>query len=150
MQRQEGRKKFETEQLRTDDLQPAEEVEMQLSDGEWEIMKVLWKQAPRTIMQLVAALDGTTGWTKHTVISMLSRMEKKGAVYYEEGGRAKEYYPAVEEKQTVCHRTQRFLQKVYEGSLGMMVNTMVQEKALSKEEIDQLYDILKQAEEVKI
>ena len=41
--------------------------------------------------------------------------------------------------------TRGFLQKVYRGSLGMMVNAMVEDQALSEEEIKELYDILGQA-----
>ena len=58
-----------------------------LSDGEWKIMNLLWQQAPRTITQLTAALEQETDWSKHTVITMLNRMEKKGAVCHEEGER---------------------------------------------------------------
>ena len=41
--------------------------------------------------------------------------------------------------------TRGFLQKVYRGSLGMMINAMVEDQALSQEEIQELYDILEQA-----
>ena len=118
-----------------------------LSDGEWTIMNVLWETAPRTITQLTAALKEATGWSKHTIITMLGRMESKGAVRYEEGSRAKQYYPAVERKETALGETQSFLEKVYSGSLGLMVNTMVEKNSLSKEEIDELYSILRKAEE---
>ena len=118
-----------------------------LSDGEWSIMNVLWEAAPRTITQLTAALKESTGWSKHTVITMLGRMEAKGAVRYEEGVRAKQYYPAVPQAETVLGETESFLEKVYAGSLGLMVNTMVEKNSLSKEEIDELYAILKKAEE---
>ena len=37
------------------------------------------------------------------------------------------------------------MQKVYRGSLGMMVNAMVEDQALSEEDIQELYDILGQA-----
>ena len=67
---------------------------LKLSDGEWKLMNLLWDRAPQTITELVRALASDTGWSKHTVIKMLSRMEEKGAVRYEEGGRAKRYYPA--------------------------------------------------------
>jgi len=118
-----------------------------LSDGEWNIMNVLWEAAPNTITRLTAALNESTGWSKHTIITMLGRMESKGAVRYEEGIRAKQYYPAVERTETVLGETESFLDKVYSGSLGLMVNTMVKKNSLSKEEIDELYDILKRAEE---
>lgn len=118
-----------------------------LSDGEWSIMNELWETAPRTITQLTAALKKSTGWSKHTIITMLGRMESKGAVRYEEGIRAKQYYPAVERTETVLGETESFLEKVYSGSLGLMVNTMVEKNSLSKEEIDELYAILKRAGE---
>lgn len=118
-----------------------------LSDGEWNIMNVLWETAPKTITQLTAALKESTGWSKHTIITMLGRMESKGAVKYEQGVRAKQYFPTVERAETVLEETESFLDKVYSGSLGLMVNTMVEKNSLSKEEIDELYAILKRAEE---
>lgn len=118
-----------------------------LSDGEWNIMNALWEAAPKTIMQLTAALEESTGWTKHTIITMLGRMEAKGVIRYEQGIKAKQYYPAVERTETVLGETESFLDKVYSGSLGLMVNTMVEKKSLSRDEIDELYAILGKAEE---
>lgn len=120
-----------------------------LSDGEWTIMNRLWETAPKTITQLTADLKATTGWSKHTIITMLGRMEVKGAVRYEEGMKAKQYYPAVERTDTVLGETESFLDKVYAGSLGLMVNTMVEKNSISKDEINELYAILKRAEEEK-
>ena len=68
-------------------------MKTELSDGEWVLMNRLWQDAPKTITQLTAALKPETGWSKHTVISMLSRLEGKGAVSWRDSGRAKEYYP---------------------------------------------------------
>ena len=39
------------------------------------------------------------------------------------------------------------MHKVFDGRMGLMLNTMVEKKVLSKSEIDELYDILKKAEE---
>ena len=46
--------------------------------------------------QLVEQLREDTGWSKHTVITMLSRLEAKGAVRHEEGERAKQFYPILD------------------------------------------------------
>ncbi len=122
-------------------------MKISLSDGEWNIMNVLWESAPKTITQLTSMLKESTGWSKHTIITMLNRLESKGAVRYERGARAKEYYPEAERAETALEETESFLDKVYSGSLGLMVNTMVEKNSLSKEEIDELYAILKRAEE---
>ncbi|EHQ90607.1 BlaI/MecI/CopY family transcriptional regulator [Desulfosporosinus youngiae] len=117
-----------------------------LSNGEWKLMNLLWKEAPRTIAQLVAALKDDTGWTKGTVFMMLSRMEDKGAVRFEEGGRSKLFYPALKKEEAASFETESFLNKVYGGSVGLMVASMAGQKALNKTDIDELYAILREAE----
>lgn len=120
-------------------------VNVNLSDGEWKIMNLLWEEE-RTITELTNDLQEETGWDKHIIITMLNRMEKKGAVSYKTTGRAKQYYPLVARNEVSIRETKGFLKKVYQGSIGMMVNAMVEDKALSKEDIAQLYEILEQAQ----
>ena len=70
-------------------------MKIDLSNSEWKLMNRLWQTAPMTITELTAALREETGWSKNTVITMLSRLEGKEAVRHEEGRRAKLYFPAV-------------------------------------------------------
>lgn len=120
--------------------------EVGLSDGEWKIMRILWKHSPCTITQLVTLLYQDTGWSKHTVITMLGRMVKKGAVRYEEGIKAKQFYPVLNQSEITVEETTGFLKKVYDGSVSMMVNAMLGSKSISRKEIEDLYDLLKKAE----
>lgn len=117
-------------------------MQIKLSDAEWKVMEVLWENSPKTMMEITNALKEETGWTKHTVMSFLKRMEEKGALHYEEGGRAKLYYPDLQKEDAVLQETEEFLEKVFHGKMGLMLNAMVQQKALSKEEIEELYQIL--------
>ena len=118
-----------------------------LSDAEWRIMNLLWEQAPLTMMQITNALTAETNWTKHTVISFLKRMEEKGALYHEEGEKAKLYFPSLNREEAALQETEDFLGRVFRGRMGMMLNTMVRQQALSKEELQELHKILEQAEE---
>lgn len=120
-----------------------------LSDGEWKIMNLLWEHES-TITELKNELSGETGWDKHIVITMLSRMEKKGAVAHRDGSRAKVFYPLVTREEVSMQETRGFLQKVYRGSLGMMVNAMVEDQALTEEELRELSDILEQAKRRRV
>lgn len=117
-------------------------MKVNISDAEWKIMEVLWGEAPKTITEITKALKEKTGWTKHTVIALLKRMEEKGALHYVEGERAKLYYPDVKQEDAVLQETADFLDRIYHGKMGLMLNAMVQQKALSKEELDELYAIL--------
>lgn len=120
---------------------------VKLSEAEWKVMTLLWEDAPQTMMQLTNHFKETTGWTKHTVMTFLRRMEEKGAIHHEDGGRAKLYYPDVERDEALLQETEEFLEKVFDGRMGLMLNTMVEKQALSKEEIAELYEILQKAEE---
>jgi BlaI family penicillinase repressor len=125
------------------------ERKVSLSDGEWKLMNCLWDDAPRTITQLVVALKEETGWDKHTVIPTLTRLEAKGAVRYERGERAKLYYPSVDRGDVALAETQSFLTKVHGGRIGLMLSAMIDQKAISKEDIDELSAILNIAENDK-
>ena len=120
---------------------------LNLSASEWKIMSMLWDSEPMTIMQLTKALKEETGWTKNTIIILLGRMEKKNAVTYERIGNAKHYSTLVKREDVCVAETQSFLKRIYRGSLGMMMNHLIEQKAVSKEDIAELYDILKKAEE---
>ena len=122
-------------------------MKITLSDGEWKLMNRLWDHAPRTITELVAALREETGWSKNTVITMLGRLEAKGAVRHEEGLRAKQYYPLIRREDAAWAETESFLSRVYGGSLGLMMSAMVDSHALTEEDIAQLSAILDKAKE---
>ena len=121
--------------------------ELNLTNSEWYVLDCLWGHAPRTAMELVAELGEKVGWAKSTTLTTLRRMEEKGLVKAEAVGRARHYTPAVERQGAAARETRSFLDKVYRGSVGLMVSSMVEDKALSRDEIDQLYEILRQAEE---
>ena len=55
-----------------------------LSETEWKLMDALWEEPPKTITQLTKALEEDTGWGKNVIITMLKRLEAKGAVRHED------------------------------------------------------------------
>lgn len=121
--------------------------EQVLTNSEWYVMDCLWQRSPMTVMELVAALGEKVGWAKSTTITTLRRMEEKGLVKAEVRDRAKHYTPVLEREKAVRRETRSFLDKVYRGSVGLMVSAMADEKALTRAEIEELYDILRKAEE---
>ena len=119
---------------------------IRLSDGEWKLMKTLWTRQPQTIAELVAALAAETGWTKATIFMMLKRLIAKGAVTMDDSGKFQEYSAAITYADVEPEETESFLSKVYGGSVGMMVSSLVGRGALSEQEIRDLKAILDAAE----
>lgn len=118
--------------------------ELKLSASEWNVLNCLWADSPRTVMQLVAELERSVGWAKSTTITTLRRMEEKGLVQAEQSGRGKSYTPAVERERAVTAETRSFLDRVYQGSVGLMMSAMAKRQELSAGEVAQLRAILDQ------
>ena len=120
--------------------------DIKLTSSEWNILNCLWEQNPRTVMQLSNELERTVGWARSTTITVLHRMEAKGLVRCEQAGRGKAYIPLVERDQAAIAETRSFLDRVYQGSVGMMMSAMAQQEGLSLDQIAQLRAILDDAE----
>ena len=115
---------------------------IKLNASEWNVLNCLWENHPRTVMQLVADLEAAVGWAKSTTITTLRRMEEKGLVRVEQAGRGKAYCPAVEREQAVTAETHSFLERVYQGSVGLMMSAMARRQELSASEVAELRAIL--------
>lgn len=109
-------------------------------------MEELWK-APATLMELVRALGESAGWAKSTVSTVVRRMEDKGLIRAEQEGRAKVFYPAIAREEAAVAETESLLSRVYHGSVGLMVSTLLQNRRISKEELKELQALLDQGEE---
>lgn len=121
-------------------------MQVHLTASEWNVLECLWRHSPQTVMELVAELKCRVGWAKSTTITTLRRMEEKGLVRSEIIGKAKHYTPLVAREEAEIEETHTFLDRVYRGSVGLMVSTMARRQALTQEDIAQLRTILDQAE----
>ena len=119
---------------------------IKLTGSEWSVLDCLWRENPQTVMQMVANLSRTVGWAKSTTITTLRKKKKKGLVHCEISGKGKSYTPAVEQESAVISETKSFLDRVYRGSVGLMMSAMAQRQELTREEIAELREILAQAE----
>lgn len=126
-----------------------EEKTIGLSNSEWHIMENLWEQSPKTATQLVKAMETETGWAKSTTKTVLKRMEQKGYIAYREGEKAREYFPLLKREEVVESETSNFINRLYKGSLGLMVNTLVRKQEISDDEMEELYRIIKEARRQK-
>ena len=88
-----------------------------------------------------------TGWSRSTGETLVRRMAGKGLLRWEQGAKAKFYFPVFDRDDAVVRETRGFLRKVFGGSVGLLVNTMAEREELSREEIDQLYETLRKLEE---
>ena len=122
------------------------EKQVNLNHSEWLVMECLWEK-PHTLMELVASLGQSVGWSKSTVATEVRRMAVKGILTYDEQGRTKIFRPAVTREAVATRETRSLLQRAYHGSVGLLVSAMAKSDGLTQEDIDELYAVLRKAEE---
>ncbi|MBO5160158.1 MAG: BlaI/MecI/CopY family transcriptional regulator [Lachnospiraceae bacterium] len=123
-----------------------ENQHINLTDAEWNVMECLWEKSPRTGRETIEYLKERMGWSRSTTLTLLRRMEEKGAVGSELSGEVKQFIPLISREQAAIQETEDFLGRVYKGSLGMMLSSFTKKQTLSKNEINELYSILKELE----
>ena len=126
-----------------------EQSRIDLTQAEWQVMECLWGQAPRTGREAAEYMARRTGWSRSTTLTLLQRLEDKGAVSSREEGRKKVFSPVLRREDAALQETEDFLTRVYNGSVSLLVSSMTRRQALPQEEIDQLYALLQQLEDQK-
>lgn len=119
-----------------------------LTQAEWSVMECLWAAGPLTGREVTQRMEKTCGWSRSTTLTLLSRLEAKGAlesVPAEKG--PKVFSPLLRREDAALGETKDFLDRVYQGSLSLMVSALTKKQALSREELDELYELLKGLEE---
>lgn len=120
--------------------------EIKVTNSEWYVMNCLWEKSHLSLMQLVSLLKESAGWSKSTSATMVRRMTEKDLIGYEENGKTKYFFPKVKKQDVVVQETRDFLQRIYDGSVGMMMSALVRQNDLSQEDILELQEILKAAQ----
>ena len=117
-----------------------------LTPNEWYVMECLWQKGQCTGREAVEHLQLTVGWSRSTTLTLLRRMTEKGMIACKEENGLLVYSPLIDRDAAACRETESFLERVYQGSVSMLLSAMTKKQTLSQQEIDELYAILKEAE----
>lgn len=120
---------------------------MTITDAEWAVMELVWAKPGMTGREFVSSLTDSRGWSRSTTLTLLRRLEEKGALRSENVGKVLGYYPLIEREDAAMSETADLIDRVYRGSLSQLVSTFTKRQSLSKEEIDELYAMLRRMED---
>ena len=133
----------------------------QISDAEWEVMKVVWDHGPLTagdvVRQLSEARGGAAGaggagesaWAPRTIKTLLSRLVKKRAVEVKTSPDGKKflYRARVSREECVRQESRSFISRVFDGSVAPALLHFLQGARLSRDDIQRLRETLRREEE---
>ena len=114
----------------------------QISEAEFEVMKVIWKHAPISTNEITDRLTQTTKWSPKTIQTLIKRLVTKGAIYYEKQRRVFVYTPLIEEREYIGQESHSFLERYYNGDITAMLSAYIEDDKLSESEIDALRSLL--------
>ena len=121
----------------------------QISEAEFEVMKIVWQYAPVSTNEITDRLMKTTSWRAKTIQTLIKRLTNKGALTYEKEGRVYVYTPLVKENEYISQQSNSFLRRFYDGDITAMLSAYIKNDRLSAEEIGTLRSILDDADNDK-
>lgn len=114
----------------------------QISEAEFEVMKIVWKYAPINTNEITERLVRTTTWSPKTIQTLIKRLVTKGALSYEKQGRVFVYTPLIGESEYIGQESSTFLNRFYNGNITAMLSAYLDNDRLSETEIARLRSLL--------
>lgn len=115
-----------------------------LPDAELSIMKVIWKEkAPVGTGRIIELISEEKNWSRSTIQVLLSRLEERGFLECQKEGRLKYYLPLVKEETYCKKETKNFLENFYNNSYKNLIASLVQDKAMSEKDVEEIIEIIK-------
>ncbi|MCI8292049.1 MAG: BlaI/MecI/CopY family transcriptional regulator [Hespellia sp.] len=114
----------------------------QISEAEFEVMKIIWKYAPISTNEITEKLLQTTSWSPKTIQTLIKRLVTKGALTYEKQSRVFVYTPTVKKSEYIGRESNSFLKRYYDGDITAMLSAYIENDKLSETEIEHLRALL--------
>lgn len=113
--------------------EPSELTELQLA-----IMRVLWARGEATVADVHQALLEERGLAQTTVATLLSRLEKKGAVTHRTEGRQYVYRACVSEGTVKRSMLGELRERLFGGDTAAMVSHLLGTAEVEPDELDRI------------
>ena len=117
-------------------------IQPQISEAEYEVMKVIWDNEPVSTNEIVDIVTKTHKWNMRTVHTLISRLDKKGAICHKKEGRIFVYSSLIKKDEYIKTESKSFIKKFYDGTANKMVMNFIKNDMLSEEDIEELRNIL--------
>ena len=114
----------------------------QISEAEYEVMKIVWKHAPINTNEITEKLLQSTSWSPKTIQTLIKRLVTKGVLTYEKQSRVLVYTPLVKESDYICQESNSFLNRYYDGDITAMLSAYIENDKLTEPEIETLRSLL--------
>jgi BlaI family transcriptional regulator, penicillinase repressor len=116
------------------------------TDGELEILQVLWDRGPSTVREVHDALGDVRGVGYTTVLKLLQIMLEKGLVTRRDATRSHIYRAAVGRERVQKRLLADLLDRAFEGATGPLVMQALSSRRAAPDELEQIRALLDRLE----
>ena len=115
--------------------------EINISESEWTVMEYLWNNPMVTITEIRKELS-STGWSDSTIKTLVRRLVSKNAVAINDEAATFRYYPLISHQECRLKETKSFINRVYDGSVSMLVTNLAADSNLTDKETEELLALI--------
>ena len=116
-----------------------------LTDGEAQVMGVLWRMQRASVGDVVTAMCETRPVTYSTVQTMLRILETKGYVTHSKVARAFVYEAVIDERQARRRALRHLVSRLFDGSPSLLVLNVLEDEEIDAAEREQLRKLIERA-----
>ena len=114
-----------------------------LPDSELDIMLVLWNhEPPMGRLEIERVVNEKKKLAPTTILSLLTRLEKKGFVSSKKEGKMNLYTPLVTQEEVQAKESDEFVERTFSGSLPGFLTAFLGNKKLSGKEAEELKKLI--------
>ena len=124
---------------------------MQISDAEWQVMKIIWMQREQTSTDLIKVLEKRFSWSKSTIQTLLARLIEKECLTREKQGKSFVYSALLTLDDSRGLMVQDIKDKLCSRRIKLLLADLIEECDFTLADLNQLQQVLeeKKAEAVE-
>ena len=107
----------------------------EISDAEWEVMRIVWTLEQAYTSDIIAALKEKKDWSESTIKTLIRRLVNKGLVASKKDGRKFIYSPLVSENQMINQSSEKLLAKMCDMHKGAAILKLLEDSPISKSDL---------------
>jgi len=113
-----------------------------MSPAETEILRLVWQLNEATVQQICDLLPPNRNIVYKTVLTLLSRLEKKGYVKHKIRGKAHVFFPAVKREDVIKRTVLEFLDRLFGGDPRPLMQFLAKDGKIDAEDIKRLKKLI--------
>ena len=115
---------------------------MQISDAEWQVMKIIWMQGEQTSTDLIKVLEKRFSWSKSTIQTLLARLVEKECLTRVKQGKSFVYSALLTQEDSKKLLVQDIKDKVCSRRIKQLLADLIEECDFTLADLEGLEEVI--------